>query len=191
MIDLPDSTVSVLLNQIGHGDDKAGTRLYRHYHGFIYAFLRHRLPNDATANDIAHEVFLAVIQKPLSFDGHSKFSTWLCQIARNKAADWWRKQPDAAMVPDDSVLEAEIDPNWDFVAQLEAAQDAQVLRHCIDKLPVDQREAIFWTFYQDAGVAEVAKHQACPEGTVKSRLFNARKRLRDCVSLWMEGSRHD
>jgi RNA polymerase sigma-70 factor (ECF subfamily) len=191
MIDLPESSVSALLNQIWHGDDKAATRLYRHYHGFIYAFLRHRVHNDAAADDITHEVFFAVFHKPLSFHGNSKFSTWLCQIARHKAADWWRKQASAEFVSEDGVLEAEIDPNWDFVIQLEAAQDAQVLRHCIDKLPSEQREAIFWTFYQDASEAEVARHQGCPTGTVKSRLFNARKRLRDCVSNWMEGSRHD
>lgn len=192
MTDLPNQTISEILNQLGQGDDKAATRLYRHYHGFLYAYIRHRLADDAAAEEVTHDVFLSVFQKPQTFGGQSKFSTWLCAIGKFKAADWWRKKKGEVPLDDvgEEIIEAEPDPNWDFVSRLEAAQDAEAVRFCIDKLPTDQREAVFWVFYQDAGLEEVAKHQNCPVGTVKSRLFNARKRLRDCVSRWIEGGRH-
>lgn len=192
MKDLPNQTIVELLNQIDQGDDKAATRVYRHYHGFLYAYIRHRLADDAAAEEVAHDVFLSVFQKPQGFGEQSKFSTWICGIAKFKVADWWRKQKITVPLDDvgDEFIETEPDPNWDFVARLEAAQDAEALRQCIDKLPADQREAVFWAFYQDAGLEDVAKHQNCPVGTVKSRLFSARKRLRDCVSRWIEGGRY-
>lgn len=193
MLDLPIQTLDELLNQIGQRNDQAVTRLYRHYHGFLYAYIRHRLADDAAADEVTQDVFLSVFQKPQAFGGESKFSTWLCAIAKFKTADWWRKQKRELLVDDvaDEVMEAEPDPNWDFVARLESAQDAQALRYCIDRLPVDQREAVFWVYYEDAALEQVAQQQDCPVGTVKSRLSNARKRLRDCVSRWIEGGRHD
>lgn len=192
MTDLPNQTIAEILNQLGQGDDKVATRLYRHYHGFLYAYIRHRLADDAAAEEVTHDVFLSVFQKPEAFGGQSKFSTWLCAIAKFKAADWWRKQKRELPLDDvaDEVIEAEPDPNWDFVARIESAQDAVAVRHCIDQLPANQREAVFWIFYQDEGLENVAKHQQCPVGTVKSRLFNARKQLRDCVSRWIEGGRY-
>ena len=192
MTDLPDDTLAEILNRIGQGDDQAATRLYRHYHDFLYAYVRHRLADDAAAEDITQDVFVAVFKKPKDFAAQSKFSTWLCAIAKFKTADWWRRQKRQLPLDDvgEDVLENEPDPNWDFVARLEAAQDSEALRYCIDRLPADHRETIFWVYHQDASVDEVARRQDCPEGTVKSRLFNARKRLRDCVSRWIEGGRH-
>lgn len=193
MLDLPIQTLKELLNQIGQKDDQAATRLYRHYHGFLYAYIRHRLPDDAAADEVTQDVFLSVFQKSHAFGEQSKFSTWLCGIAKFKAADWWRKKNGEVPLDDvaDEVMEAAPDPNWDFVARLESAQDAQALRYCIDRLPVEQREAVFWAYYEDAGLEQVARQQGCPVGTVKSRLSNARQRLRGCVSRWIEGGRHD
>lgn len=192
MTDLPAATLAQLLNQIGIGDDKAVMTLYRHYHGFLYAFIRHRLSNEADAEEVTQDVLLAVCQKPQAFRGQSKFSTWLCGIAKFKIVDLRRKQglglPIAEV--DDEVVQEQADPNWNFVERLEAEEDEEALRHCRDALPDEQKEAIFWVFYQGEGLDAVAARQECPVGTVKSRLFNARKRLHDCMSRWLEGGRH-
>lgn len=192
MTDLPDTTLEELLNQIAQGDDKAVVRLYRHYHGFLYAFIRHQLHSDADAEEVTHDVLLAVCKKPQAFARQSKFSTWLCGIAKFKVIDLRRKQNGGVPIDDidDEVIQAQVDPNWDFVAQLEAAEDEEALRLCRDALPEEQKEAIFWAFYQDEGLEAVAARQNCPVGTVKSRLFNARKRLRDCMSRWLKGGRY-
>ncbi|OQW86029.1 MAG: hypothetical protein BWK72_19105 [Rhodoferax ferrireducens] len=192
MTDLPDQTLAELLNQIGRSDDKACTRLYRHYSPYVYAFVRHRVTVDAAAEELTHDVFLSVFKDPQAFGFKAKFSTWLCSIARNKAIDLWRKQKNELVLQDvdEQILENAPDPNWDFVARFESAQDADAVRYCLDRLPADHREAMFWVYYEDASLEEVAKLQNCPVGTVKSRLFNARQRMRDCVSRWIEGGRH-
>jgi len=193
MTDLPAKTITELLNQVRLGDDKAATRLYRHYHGFLYAFARHQIANDSDAEEIVHDVFLAVFKKPQGFGGNAKFSTWLCAIAKNKVVDLLRKQgraPQAQPMDDERLLEL-VDPNWDFVAQFEETEKDLALQHCRDALPIEQKEAIFLVFYEVLGVEAVAQRQGCPTGTVKSRLFHARKRLRDCLSHWLNGGRHD
>lgn len=192
MTDLPNTTIAELLNQIENGDDKAVIRLYQHYHGFLYAFVRHRISCDADAEEVAHDVLLAICKKPQAFGGQSKFSTWLCSIAKFKIIDFLRKQGTSLQVDgiDDELIQNHPDPNWDFVARLEAKEDEEAFRRCIDALPVGQRDAIFWIYYQDEGLEVVATRQECPVGTVKSRLFNARKRLRECMHRWLEGGRY-
>jgi RNA polymerase sigma-70 factor (ECF subfamily) len=192
MQDLSNDEVTTLLNQIASGNDKAATQLYQRYFDFLYAYVRHQLADSQAAEDVTQEVFVAVFLKPQTFAGNARFSTWLCGIAKNKCVDWWRKNriPMALAPLDENNQGEQIDPNWDFVANLETQQNNEAMRKCIDKLPTDQREAIFWVHYQEEGLEAVAKHLDCPVGTVKSRLFNARTKLRDCMSRWLKGGRN-
>lgn len=193
MKDLPPEELAGILNQIGEGDDKAATRLYRHYHGFVYAYLRHRMADEHAAEEVAHDTFMAVVKRPQSFAGTSKFSTWLCGIANNKAADWGRRNRRSVPVAEieDHALAAIADPEADFVARLEEIQGEEAVRDCVDALPNAHREAVFWAYYQDEDMAAIAERQSCPVGTVKSRLSNARRKLMDCLSRWMGGPDHD
>lgn len=192
MNDLPVATIAELLNEIGKGDEKAVIRLYRHYHGFLFAFIRHQLSNDADAEEVTQDVLMVVCKTPQAFRAQARFSTWLCGIAKFKIVDLRRKQGCGLPIADvdDDVVQEQADPNWNFVEQLEAEEEEDALRHCRDALPDEQKEAIFWVFYQGEGLAAVAVRQACPVGTVKSRLFNARRRLHDCMTRWMQGGYH-
>lgn len=192
MTDLPLATISELLNEIGRGDEKACAKLYQHYYGFLFAFIRHKLSNDADAQEITQDVLMAVCKKPQAFRGQAKFSTWLCSIAKFKVIDLHRKQGGSLPMAeiDDELIQEQADPNWDFVALMEAEEDEEALLLCRDALPDEQKEAIFWVFYHGEGLENVAQRQVCPVGTVKSRLFNARRRLHDCMTRWMQGGRH-
>jgi len=192
MQDLSNVEVIALLNQSASGNDKAATQLYQHYFPTLYAYVRHQLADSQAAEDVTQEVFVAVFHRPQSFAGKAKFLTWLCGMAKNKCADWWRKN--RSQLELDSVIEIDqvesIDPNWDLVVNLEAKQDSDAMRTCVDKLSPEHREAIFWVYFQEQGLDAVAQHLDCPVGTVKSRLFNARKKLHDCMSRWLSGGRY-
>ena len=192
MIDLPAATINELLSEIGKRDEKAVIRLYRHYHGFLFAFIRHRISNDPDAEEVTQDVLMEVCKKPESFDDKAKFSTWLCSIAKNKIVDLRRKQGGGPPITyaDDEIIHEHVDPNWDFVKPMEAAQDTEALRLCREALPDEQKDAIFWVYYQNEGLEKVAERQSCQVGTVKSRLFNARRRLHDCMNRWMQGVHH-
>ena len=124
MTDLPAATIAELLNEIGRGDEKAVIRLYRHYHGFLFAFIRHKLSNDADAEEVTQDVLMAVCKKPQTFRGQANFSTWLCAIAKFKVIDLRRKQSRGLPMTevDDELIQEQADPNWNFVAQIEHVQ---------------------------------------------------------------------
>ena len=73
-----------------------------------------------------------------------------------------------------------------------------MIAHCSGKLPADQREALHLAFYEDLPLAEIAQVQACPENTVKTRLFHARRKMKECLQRVFRdgdptstGGRHD
>jgi RNA polymerase sigma-70 factor (ECF subfamily) len=61
------------------------------------------------------------------------------------------------------------------------AQRSDGVRHCVDKLGTDHRECVHLVFYEGMALAEVARIQQIPEGTVKTRLFHARQKLKQCL----------
>lgn len=192
MIDLPKAEVIDLLRQVAASKDAASKTLYKHYFDFLYAFVRHRLPEDAASEEVTQDVFWAVFAEPEDFSGDSKFSTWLCAIARNKSADWWRKNRGhfSQESMDDEFLENQVNPDWDFTKSLEVAQDHAALRHCIDRLESHRKEMVFWVYYQYESMDSAAKYFDCAPGTVKSRLYAIRNLLHDCMTRWIAGGRY-
>lgn len=192
MTDLPPARLQFLLNQIDRGDESAVRELYCHYQRYLYAYLRHRTVVESAIDEIIQDSFEAVCRRPLAYDGRANFSTWLVAIARNKLADWARRnrQELAKDELDDQAWESIPDPNWDFVDRLLAEEDQAALRQCIDQLPELQREALFLAYHDDETLETIAERQQSPVGTVKSRLFNARRRLRECMEAWLQGGRY-
>lgn len=187
MNDLPLNEINNLLNRIAQDDDKAMTTLYLHYKQSIFAFIRLRILDDTDAQNILNDTFLVVWKKPEGFNGKSKFSTWLCSIAKNKTLDWWRRKGRMAetVEMDDEQLAWIPDTADGILDVLERKEKDEVLRECMEKLTLEQRDAIYFYYYADEGVEFIAQQQQCPVGTVQSRLFNARIKIRSCmIKAW-------
>lgn len=181
MDDLPVTNVKSLLNQIVAGDDKAIETLYRHYQRPLFAYVRHLISVDEVADDIVHDTFLVVQQKPLSFDGSCKFFTWLCAIAKNKARDWQRKNIRRQKLVVEELDETMVDESWDVLGCFESSELSEIMQGCIDNLSLVQREATYWVYYHDLRLDEVATLQGSPVNTIKTRLLHARQKVRDCL----------
>ncbi len=185
MKDLPAKELQKLLNLIALGDNKAVETIYRHYQASVYAFIRLRVRDDEAAEEILNDTFMIAIQKPAQFNGTSEFKTWLCGIAKNVCGTWMRKQNSGVarsiVEVDEEVFDNLPSPDWDIVSRLESQEMDDVLRECIDQLPVTHKEAFFWTWFEEEPMEMVAERLECPIGTIKSRLFNARVKIADCV----------
>ena len=185
MKDLPKKELQEILNQIALGDNKAVEKLYRHYQASLYAFIRLRIRDDDAAEEILNDTFMIAIQKPEQYTGESSYKTWLCGIAKNVCGTWIRKQQTginkATIDLDEESFENLADPNWGILEQIESRERDEILRECIDALPETHREAFYWTWFEEEPLESVAEKLSCPVGTIKSRLFNARTKIADCV----------
>lgn len=185
MKNLPPEDVTKLLNQIALGDNKAVEVIFRHYQSALFAFIRLRVRDDSAAEEILNDTFMIAFQKTAQYDGKSEFKTWLFGIAKNVCGTWIRKQNTgmarATIEIDEALFDNLPDPDWDVVSRLESQEMDEILRECIDSLPIKHREAFFWTWFEELPMDLVAERLSCPVGTIKSRLFNARAKIADCV----------
>jgi RNA polymerase sigma-70 factor (ECF subfamily) len=153
--------------------------LYGRHHVRVFRFLV-RLVGEASAEDILSEVFFDVWQQAGRFEARSSVTTWLLSIARFKALSVLRKRRDVALGPE--VAEAVEDDTDTPEVTVQKASKAAVLRRCLDGLSVEHREVIDLVYYHERSVEEVAEILRIPEGTVKTRMFHARKRLSEILA---------
>ena len=171
-----------LLGRIEQQDEGAFRELYCAFSRKLYAYVLRQLSDPAQAEEIVADTLYEVWKAPAKFRGESQFSTWLIGIARTKVLMHWRgRKPDADH--DDVADLAEQLPS-DAPGAFELMADQQRsdgVRQCVDKLGADHRECVHLVFYQGMALADVARIQQIPEGTVKTRLFHARQKLKQCL----------
>ncbi|WP_298233479.1 sigma-70 family RNA polymerase sigma factor [uncultured Azohydromonas sp.] len=176
-----------LLGRIGQGDEAAFRELYRAFSRRLYAYVIRKLGNEAQAEEIVADTLYEVWKAPARFRGESQFSTWLIGIARNKVLMAFRsRKPDAVYEDLQEIAEVIASEDAGAFEQLAQRQRREGVQHCMERLSDDHREAIHLVFYEGMSLAEVAQVQSCPENTVKTRLFHARQKLRNCLKLLLE-----
>jgi RNA polymerase sigma-70 factor, ECF subfamily len=164
-----------LISRIRAGDNMALQALYARHHVKVFRFALRLLRNEQSAEDIVSEVFIDVWRSTSHFEGRSEASTWLLAIARNKAYSLMRKKKEDYL-DEDAALEIEdTTDNPEVVMQKKTKGD--LLRACLSQLSAEHREVIDLVYYHDKSVEEVAQIVGAPEGTVKTRMFHARKKL--------------
>jgi len=169
-------------------DDQAALAAYRggrrdafiglveRYQRPIYnaAFWILRRPDDAS--DVTQTVFLRVIERLDDYDPRYRFFSWLYRIAVNEALDVLRKNRREEPLDDDVDLS---DVDGAGPEQLVArAQDEEQLRRCLLRLSLNDRLVLTLRHFSELGYDEIGRVLELDEKTVKSRLFEARKRLR-------------
>ena len=179
------------------GDQRAFDLLVERHQDSIYSFMLNNVREGETAKDLAQEVFLRVFVKLSGFRGESLFRTWLFRVARNLVVDHYRQQKrvrelerhlwltaergeEVLSSPDDGSAPA------DMLDSLEAKETTQKVRRALRELPEKMRNAVILYDLEGLSCDEVARALGCPAGTVKSRLFNGRLRLRELLEPYME-----
>jgi RNA polymerase sigma-70 factor, ECF subfamily len=180
-IALPMQTTSdeVLIGRIAHGDRLAMQVLYARHHVRVYRFVLRLVRNEATAEDLISDVFLDVWRQAAKFEGRSAVSTWMLSIARFKALSVLRRRPEEEL--DEETADAIADQADDPEVALAKKDKGAVLRQCLTKLSAEHREIVDLVYYHEKSVEEVAGIVGIPEGTVKTRIFYARKKLSELL----------
>lgn len=160
---------------VGH-DVAAFELLYRKHYDRLVALVARMTRRAEVAEEVADEAMLVLWRKPQSFRGASRVSTWLCGIAYRlalKRLTRARRQPDLV---DLEAVEL-VDPlSPERVAS--ATERHRLLMRAMAELPPAQLAVVELTFVHGCGYQEIAELLDCPVGTVKTRMFHARLRLK-------------
>jgi RNA polymerase sigma-70 factor (ECF subfamily) len=167
-----------LLERIQARDERAFEELYRQYHSRLARFLINLTRRPQLVEEVLNDTMIAVWEKPDSFRGASKLSTWIFGIAYRKAMKALRKVDDPIDYrPVDSADE-------DSVSPYEASwrdQREHLLLEAVQQLSADHRAVVDLTYFHEMGYREIAEIMACPVDTVKTRMFHARRHLRRLI----------
>jgi RNA polymerase sigma-70 factor (ECF subfamily) len=164
-----------LIRAIADGDRRALQALYLRHKVRTYRFVLRLIADAALAEDIVSEVFLDVWRQAVGFKGKSRVSTWILAIARYKALSALRGRSDEQL--DDCAATAIADPADDPGMMAERRDRSRIVRKCLSQLSTMHREMLDLVYYQEKSVEEVAQIIGVPCGTVKTRMFYARKRM--------------
>ena len=164
-----------LLARIAEGDLRAFEALYRNYHPRLERFLWRMMRRPQLVEEVLNDTLMVVWNRPASYNGASKLSTWIFAIAYRKALKALRRQDDPL-----EDAEAQRRPSGEpGPEQLLGRRQAQaVLMSAIDELSADHRAVVSLAYFQELGYREIAEIMDCPVDTVKTRMFHARRRLK-------------
>ncbi len=160
------------------GDRDALCELVVRYQRPVYnaAFWILRKPEDAS--DVAQTVFLKVAERIDDYDASYRFFSWIYRIAVNEALDVLRRNGRDEPLDDDADFASD---GRGPEAELGAAQAGQRIRSALGKLSPEHRVVIVLRHFSELSYREIAEALAIDEKTVKSRLFEARAKLRDLL----------
>jgi len=143
-------------------------QVFREHYQSVYRLALSLSGDHADAEDIAQEVFVAIIGALPRFRGDAKLSTWIYRIALRVGTRWLAKRGAVSELPP-TLLAADQSIPIDLV-------------NALRKLPIDSRMVILLVAIEGLSHSEVADVLAVPVGTVASRLYYARKRLTDLLA---------
>jgi RNA polymerase sigma-70 factor (ECF subfamily) len=164
--------------RVQRGEPAAIGELYDAHHEALRAFCRRLVGDEAAAEDLVHEVFVALPRSMARFRGESSLRTFLVGVAVNHA----RHHVRGAVRRRAAMSRYSEEPNALQAGPEEATENARLVRAVqrgLDTLPLEQRIAFVLCDVEERGSPEVAAIVGAPEATVRTRLFHARKKLRD------------
>lgn len=150
--------------------------IWREYHIALRAFIRRRVADEATSDDILQEVFLKVHDGLASLKDETKLKGWLYRTTRNAILDHFRARKPVMEIPE-WLAQPEAEPSETARQEL-----ARCLRPMIRQLPEKYREAIELSELQGLAQREVAELQSISLSGAKSRIQRGRALLKEMLA---------
>jgi RNA polymerase sigma-70 factor (ECF subfamily) len=161
-------------------DDSALADLYDQFGSFVYGLAARVIGDRRAAEDVTQDVFLYVWEHPAAFEPErGRLRTFLGTLAHRRAVDFVRREEARRRRSErDAAMQASV-PDVDEMAMALVA--AERVRAEVERLPVEQREAIELAYFGGRTYRQVAEELGIPEGTAKSRLRLGLRRIADAL----------
>lgn len=169
-----------LIERAAGGDRSALADLYRAYQPRLFRFVLRITRSYPVAEELVNDIMLDVWRQAGQFRGDSKLSTWILSIAYRKACRASAKKTLA--------IAADIEPEKLPDTSMSGLETEDWVSKCLDVLPAAQKLTVIMVFYLGLSYEEIARVSDCPVNTVKTRMFHARRKLKERMTY---AARHD
>jgi RNA polymerase sigma-70 factor (ECF subfamily) len=154
----------------------------------LYNFAIYLTRNPPEADDLVQETYLRAFRFAHRFQAGTHLRAWLFQILRNTFLTFYRLREREAAIADDGVPDWDVPMFHDAPESSASAMDAHTdLERALSRLPEEFRTVLLLAEVEGMPLEEVARVMSCPVGTVKSRIFRAKERLRGLLAEYDKG----
>ena len=189
-----DRTETLLIADLCEGDETALAPLVERYKRMVYRLAVQITKNHADADDVMQETFIKVYRSIHTFRRDAAFETWLYRIVVNEALNFVKRRERRRECTFETATEAEYEATARYRAQLandpqahaEKAELRQYVTEAVNSLPLKHRTVVILHEFEGLTHAEIASILNCSEGTVRSRLHYARKKLRTLLKPYVD-----
>jgi len=177
----PRARATELAERLGRGEPAAVAEAYDAHHAHVRRLARRLVGDDAAAEDLVQEVFVTLPRAMRRFEGGCALRTFLTGIAVNHARHHVRaaarRRAAAERMSAEPMLggSGSADPE----TLVSGKQLACILERALDTLPLDQRVAFVLLEVEQMSASEAGRAVGAPEATMRTRLFHAKRKLRE------------
>ncbi len=176
MNDVPDAE---LMSMAAAGRDEAFREIVLRYQNILLNFFLRKCVSYSDGQDLAQRTFLRLWRYRGRYSPQAKFTTFLFLLAGQEAVDFFRAEGRRAGLEEGLAHEADVAAD---VKEPAAPAEGEDVRRAVARLPEGLRDVVELGVFQDLPYAEVGKILKIPVGTVKSRMFNALRKLKELLA---------
>ncbi len=172
-----------LVNLALKGDQRAFEKLVEKYKKRVYYLAYRMTRNHDSADELAQESFVRAYQALGSFKAGYNFYTWIYRICVNLTINFLKRE--RHNISTDQLNDADLLPQagatLDQLERMIASEQAGLIKKALDDLPAEQKAAFILKTYDNMSYEQMSDVMQCSIGTVMSRLFRARQKLRNVL----------
>jgi RNA polymerase sigma-70 factor (ECF subfamily) len=174
----PAEDVADLVGRLRAGERSALAEVYDRHHGALRAFARRLLADHDAAEDLVHDVFLALPKALRRFEGRSSLRTFLVSVAINHCRHHVRAAARYRRATARYARERDAEPAPAPSSRTERREMAELLVRGLDALPFEQRVAFVLCVVEEHPSAAAARIAGVNENTIRTRVMRAKRKLR-------------
>lgn len=173
------------------GDEVANQQLYEATFKKVFTIASRILNNYEDAMDLCQEAYLNALIHIDSLQDKSKFDVWLYQITANRCYNFVKREKRRHSIFTAAEYTDYLDSHHVDTADYSRAFNPEeyavnldkkiVISHLIDELPINQKTCVLMHYYAELSISEIAATLRIPEGTVKSNIYYAKKKLKKAI----------
>jgi len=167
----------VLVEAILSGSEDAMQEVYSRHARDVWVFLRHYLNDGGICEEIRDEVFVEVWKNASKFRAQGTLKSWIFGIARHRAMDSLRHGRGNVPLDEQMAVPQGADPETDALRR----ESMERFNQALSSLDEDHRTVLLMAFVGNLSYADIGQAMGCPEGTIKTRVHYARKKLRELM----------
>ena len=168
-----------LLEQIKNGDERAFAEFYSQTYKYVYSRAKCMFSDEEEVQDLVQEVYLALYRNAANIQSSESIFGWLKTTTFYQGTKMLKKKRKEVLLSEDGeeMFESIPDDEPEIEEGYMNQEDVQVIRECINRLSDEQKTVLLAYYYDNLKVNEIAEILSLSAGTIKSRLYLARKNL--------------